>query len=99
MDNEYNVYEDINIRTGGELYLGIVGPVRTGKSTFIKNFMELMVILEIKDDAEKKRTRDELPQSSDGKTIMTTEPKFIPEDAIELSSSYGWRIFLCIYQA
>ena len=78
MDNEYNVYEDINTRTGGELYLGIVGPVRTGKSTFIKNFMELMVIPEMQDEAEKMRTRDELPQSSDGKTIMTTEPKFIP---------------------
>ena len=60
MDNEYNVYEDINTRTGGELYLGIVGPVRTGKSTFIKNFMELMVIPEMQDEAEKMRTRDEL---------------------------------------
>ena len=89
MDNEYNVYEDINIRTGGELYLGIVGPVRTGKSTFIKNFMELMVIPEIKDDAEKKRTRDELPQSSDGKTIMTPEPKFIPKEGVKIEMPSG----------
>ena len=76
MDSGYNVYEDINKRTGGEIYLGVVGPVRTGKSTFIKNFMEIMVIPELMDEGEKQRTIDELPQSSDGKTIMTTEPKF-----------------------
>ncbi len=89
MDNEYNVYEDINTRTGGELYLGIVGPVRTGKSTFIKNFMELMVIPEMQDEAEKVRTRDELPQSSDGKTIMTTEPKFIPKEGARIQMPSG----------
>lgn len=89
MDNEYNVYEDINTRTGGELYLGIVGPVRTGKSTFIKNFMELMVIPEMQDEAEKIRTRDELPQSSDGKTIMTTEPKFIPKEGARIQMPSG----------
>ena len=89
MDNEYNVYEDINTRTGGELYLGIVGPVRTGKSTFIKNFMELMVIPEMQDEAEKMRTRDELPQSSDGKTIMTTEPKFIPKEGAQIQMPSG----------
>ena len=75
--DKYNVYQDMSRRTGGEIYLGIVGPVRTGKSTFIKRFMELVVIPEMSDDNEKVRTIDELPQSADGKTIMTTEPKFI----------------------
>ena len=70
--DKYNVYQDMSRRTGGEIYLGIVGPVRTGKSTFIKRFMELVVIPEISDDNEKVRTIDELPQSADGKTIMTT---------------------------
>ena len=74
--DKYNVYQDMSRRTGGEIYLGIVGPVRTGKSTFIKRFMELVVIPEMADDNEKVRTIDELPQSADGKTIMTTEPKF-----------------------
>lgn len=72
--DKYNVYQDMSRRTGGEIYLGIVGPVRTGKSTFIKRFMELVVIPEMTDDNEKVRTIDELPQSADGKTIMTTEP-------------------------
>lgn len=79
--DKYNVYQDMSRRTGGEIYLGIVGPVRTGKSTFIKRFMELVVIPEMSDDNEKVRTIDELPQSADGKTIMTTEPKFIPKEA------------------
>lgn len=79
--DKYNVYQDMSRRTGGEIYLGIVGPVRTGKSTFIKRFMELVVIPEMADDNEKVRTIDELPQSADGKTIMTTEPKFIPKEA------------------
>ena len=70
--DKYNVYQDMSHRTGGEIYLGIVGPVRTGKSTFIKRFMELVVIPEMTDDHEKERTIDELPQSADGKTIMTT---------------------------
>lgn len=89
MDNGYNVYEDINKRTGGEIYLGVVGPVRTGKSTFIKNFMEIMVIPELTDAGEKERTIDELPQSSDGKTIMTTEPKFIPKDGAAITLPSG----------
>ncbi len=89
MDSGYNVYEDINKRTGGEIYLGVVGPVRTGKSTFIKNFMEIMVIPELMDAGEKQRTIDELPQSSDGKTIMTTEPKFIPKDGAALTLPSG----------
>lgn len=80
MEN-YNVYKDIKARTGGEIYIGVVGPVRTGKSTFIKRFMERLVLPEMEDEHKKNRTRDELPQSSAGKTIMTTEPKFIPKEA------------------
>ena len=79
-----NIYQDISVRTGGEIYLGVVGPVRSGKSTFIKRFMELMVLPEITDEHERQRTMDELPQSGTGKTIMTTEPKFIPKEAAEL---------------
>lgn len=79
-----NIYQDIFARTGGEIYLGVVGPVRSGKSTFIKRFMEQMVLPEIADENEKQRTMDEMPQSGTGKTIMTTEPKFIPKEAVEL---------------
>ncbi len=78
--DKYNVYQDMNRRTGGEIYLGVVGPVRTGKSTFIKKFMELVVLPEMKDENEKKRTIDELPQSANGRTVMTTEPKFVPKE-------------------
>ena len=77
--DKYNVYQDMSRRTGGEIYLGVVGPVRTGKSTFIKRFMELVVLPEISDDNERARTIDELPQSATGRTIMTTEPKFVPK--------------------
>ena len=80
-----DIYSDISKRTGGDIYIGVVGPVRTGKSTFIKKFMETLVIPNIDDDFVKQRANDELPQSSAGKTIMTTEPKFIPDDAIELN--------------
>ncbi len=78
-----DIYRDINVRTSGEIYIGVVGPVRTGKSTFIKRFMELMVLPNITDEYIKQRTIDELPLSSGGKTVMTTEPKFIPKDAID----------------
>lgn len=88
MDN-FNVYSDIKARTGGEIYIGVVGPVRTGKSTFIKRFMELMVLPEMEDSHARERTRDELPQSSAGKTIMTTEPKFIPKEAAQISLGEG----------
>ncbi len=81
----FDLFEDIVERTGGDIYLGVVGPVRTGKSTFIKKFMELFVIPKIEDDADRERARDELPQSSAGKTIMTTEPKFVPDEAIEIA--------------
>lgn len=84
MDN-FNVYKDIQARTKGEIYIGVVGPVRTGKSTFIKRFMDLMVLPNIEDEHVMERTRDELPQSATGTTIMTTEPKFIPKDAAKIS--------------
>ena len=79
---EFNVYQDIKTRTNGEIYIGIVGPVRTGKSTFIKKFMDTVVIPKIPDGMQRERAIDELPQSSAGRTIMTTEPKFIPENAV-----------------
>ena len=84
---QYNLYRDIQARTNGEIYLGVVGAVRTGKSTFIKRFMEQMVIPNIEDENVRARTRDELPQSAQGKTIMTTEPKFIPKDAAQIRLS------------
>ena len=77
-ENTFNVYKDIQARTNGALYLGVVGPVRTGKSTFIKRFMDVLVLPEIDNTLQKKQIIDELPQSGNGKTIMTTEPKFIP---------------------
>lgn len=80
-----NIYSDIAARTGGDIYIGVVGPVRTGKSTFIKKFMETMVLPNIENVPRRERATDELPQSSAGRTIMTTEPKFIPEDAVEIS--------------
>lgn len=82
----YNdIYSDISKRTGGDIYIGVVGPVRTGKSTFIKRFMDTLVLPNINDEYVKQRAMDELPQSAAGRTKMTTEPKFIPEDAVELS--------------
>lgn len=80
-----SIYNDIAARTGGDIYIGVVGPVRTGKSTFIKKFMENMVLPNIEDSQRRERATDELPQSSAGRTIMTTEPKFIPEDAVEIT--------------
>ena len=86
MDN-LSLYEDIKARTGGEIYLGVVGPVRTGKSTFIRRFMDLCIIPSISDINEKRRIIDELPQAGVGKTVMTTEPKFIPKTGIEIALS------------
>ena len=80
-----NIYADIAARTGGNIYIGVVGPVRTGKSTLIKRIMETLVIPCIEDPYRRERARDELPQSGSGKTIMTSEPKFIPEEAVEIS--------------
>ena len=79
------LYQDIATRTGGDIYIGVVGPVRTGKSTFIKKFMEELVLPNIQSDYQRTRATDELPQSAAGKTIMTTEPKFIPEEAVRIS--------------
>ena len=79
-----DIYKDIASRTGGEIYIGVVGPVRTGKSTFIKRFMDLFVLPIMEDGPLKERTIDELPQSSQGKTIMTTEPKFIPQNGVNI---------------
>jgi len=79
-----DVIKNIGARTGGDIYLGVVGAVRTGKSTFIKKFMESLVIPNIVDEAERRRTMDELPQSAGGKTIMTTEPKFVPATASKI---------------
>ena len=88
-NQEFNLYRDISQRTGGEIYVGVVGPVRTGKSTFIKRFMDLMVIPQIENEHERTRTQDELPQSSGGRTITTTEPKFIPKEAAQIEISAG----------
>ena len=80
-----DLYQDIKTRTDGDVYIGVVGPVRTGKSTFIKQFMDLMVIPNISNDYKRERAQDELPQSAGGRTIMTTEPKFIPNEAVEIT--------------
>ena len=86
-----NIYNSIASRTGGDIYIGVVGPVRTGKSTFIKRFMDVLVLPNISDENKKERAKDELPQSSSGRTIMTTEPKFIPEDAAEVTADDSMR--------
>lgn len=80
----FDIYKDIEARTNGEIYLGVVGPVRTGKSTFIKRFMDVLVLPHMEDEHSRERTRDELPQSASGKTIMTTEPKFVPKEAAHI---------------
>ena len=82
---ERNIYQDIAQRTGGDIYIGVVGPVRTGKSTFIKRFMDTLVIPNIGSAYQKDRAVDEMPQSAAGRTIMTTEPKFVPEEAVEVN--------------
>ncbi|MDE5747831.1 MAG: stage IV sporulation protein A, partial [Acetatifactor sp.] len=79
--NTYDLYHDIQQRTGGEIYIGVLGPVRTGKSTFIKRFMDVMVLPYMEDEHAKTRAMDEMPQSAGGRTITTTEPKFIPKEA------------------
>ena len=79
-----NIYADIACRTGGNIYIGVVGPVRTGKSTLIKRIMQELVIPNMDDPYRQERARDELPQSGSGRTIMTSEPKFVPEEAVEI---------------
>lgn len=93
---EFNIYQDIAERTGGDIYIGVVGPVRTGKSTFIKKFMDLLVLPNIKRGYDHERTIDELPQSGGGRTIMTTEPKFVPDEAttISLNDALSFRVRL-----
>ena len=95
-----DIYTDIAKRTDGDIYIGIVGPVRTGKSTFIKRFMEQLVIPNIESDFRRERAVDELPQSAAGKTIMTTEPKFIPEEAAEVvvgeNARFNVRLIDCV---
>lgn len=82
--SEHSIYQDIAERTGGDIYIGVVGPVRTGKSTFIKRFMEALVLPNIDDGYSRDRARDEMPQSAAGKTVMTTEPKFVPDEAVTI---------------
>ena len=82
--DSFQVYRDIKARTDGEIYLGVVGPVRTGKSTFIKRFADLLILPNLTDVHKKERTKDELPQSASGTTIMTTEPKFVPKEAVSV---------------
>ena len=89
-----NIYNQIAARTGGNIYIGVVGPVRTGKSTLIKRLMEQLVIPVIEDPYLRERARDELPQSGSGKTIMTTEPKFVPEEAVEISPDGTARLWV-----
>ncbi len=97
---EYDVYRSIAERTEGSIYIGVVGPVRTGKSTFIKRFMDLVVVPNIENEFKRERTKDELPQSADGRTIMTTEPKFVPNEAIEMilgdSARFKLRLVDCV---
>ena len=89
MVEKFDILQDIATRTNGDIYLGVVGPVRTGKSTFIKRFMELLVLPNMEESHERQRALDELPQSGSGKTIMTTEPKFIPAEAVNVPVQEG----------
>ena len=97
---ERNIYTDISRRTNGDIYIGVVGPVRTGKSTFIKKFMDAVVIPHMDSDYQRDRAVDELPQSASGRTIMTTEPKFSPEKAVTVriddSAAFSVRMIDCV---
>ena len=94
------IYQNIATRTAGDIYIGVVGPVRTGKSTFIKRFMETQVIPNIENVYRKERARDELPQSGSGRTIMTAEPKFVPEEAAQIQldggAAFSVRLIDCV---
>ncbi len=100
MSTKLGIYKDIAQRTNGDIYIGVVGPVRTGKSTFIKQFMDKLVLPNIKGEYLKERANDELPQSAAGRTIMTTEPKFIPENAVEIDiddmAKFNVRLIDCV---
>ena len=97
---ERNIYQDIAKRTQGDIYIGVVGPVRTGKSTFIKRFMDTLVLPNISSGYRRERAIDELPQSAAGRTIMTTEPKFIPEEAVQVTlegnATFKMRMIDCV---
>lgn len=86
---KFNIFEDVAKRTGGDIYIGVVGPVRTGKSTFVRRLSEMLVLPHIADEYEQSRIRDELPQSGAGKTVMTVEPKFVPDTAVEVTIGEG----------
>ncbi len=90
--NPSSVYDEIAARTGGNIYIGVVGPVRTGKSTFIKRFLETIVLPNIPESYDRERARDEMPQSAAGKTVMTTEPKFIPDNGVEIETPSKLRL-------
>ena len=98
--DRYDLYKDIAERTDGSVYLGVVGPVRTGKSTFIKKFMDLMVLPSVEESYAKERMQDELPQSGSGRTIMTTQPKFVPSEAASITlqdgAQLGVRLVDCV---
>ena len=100
MNRYTSMYQDMASRTGSSIYIGVVGPVRTGKSTFIKRFMETQVLPNIENDYRRERARDELPQSGSGRTIMTAEPKFVPEEAAEVrlpdGTSFSVRLIDCV---
>lgn len=89
-----SIYSDIAKRTGGDIYIGVVGPVRTGKSTFIKRFLDCIVLPNIKDEYDKERTQDQTPQSAGGRTVMTTEPKFVPDEAVRISVGDGTELMV-----
>ena len=93
MNTLTSIYQDIAQRTAGDIYIGVVGSARTGKSTFIKRFMETMVIPNIDDEFRRQRARDELPQSGSGRTVMTAEPKFVPEAAAQIQLEGGRGLF------
>ena len=89
-----SICREIGARTGGDIYIGVVGPVRSGKSTFIKRFMETMVLPDMENPYKRERARDELPQSGTGRTIMTAEPKVVPEEAAEIALPEGGAFFV-----
>ena len=98
--SNFNIYKDIAERTNGDIYVGVVGPVRTGKSTFITKVMEKLILPNIAEGYNKERTKDEMPQSGDGRSIMTTQPKFVPGEAVKVkldgNVSFGIRMVDCV---
>ena len=87
--SDNSIYSDIAKRTGGDIYIGVVGPVRSGKSTFIRRFLDNVVLPNIENEYDRQRTEDEIPQSASGRTIMTTEPKFVPDDSVRVMLDDG----------